>query len=149
MSAMGMLRQLRFPRAYEHRRNVVAIHPIGHSLLRSGSVAVSYARHHWGYLRQNRCLGTTDRVLLIHRQNVAALVSCGGEVESTSMEKWHYDCWLWSEHGLLNANRRTGNTRAHHRWAPVLFASLDARLSRWILDRTVRSGSCVDRNGPT
>src|SRR5438552_14070426 len=53
---------------------------------------------------------------------------------------------IGSENGLLNANRRTGCTLAHHWRVPVLLPSLDARLSCWVLDRTVRSGNCADRD---
>jgi hypothetical protein len=38
----------------------------------------------------------------IRLQNMAALVSCGGEAKSASVEKWHSDCRLWSEHRLFN-----------------------------------------------
>ena len=149
MSVIAILRHLRFARAYEHKRNVVAIHPIDHNLCVRSPIAISYERRHGCYPQRNRRLGTADRILRIRRQNVAPMVPCGGEAESAPMEKWPYNHRLWSEHSLLNADRRTGYTRAHHRWVPVLFLSVDARFSHWILDRPERSGCCVDRNGPT
>jgi hypothetical protein len=58
-----------------------------------------------GILGRIVILGTPDRILRTHRQNVAALIACGGEAESASVEKWHRDYRLRSEHGFLNANR--------------------------------------------
>ena len=142
-----MLRQLRFACTGEGERNLAPNHAIRHNPCVRVRIAITYARHRCRYPRQNRGLGTPDRILRIHGQNVAALVSCGSEAKSASMEKWHHDYRLWSEHRILNPNRGTGCARAYHWWIPVLFPSLDIRLSRWILDCTMRSNSCSDRKG--
>jgi hypothetical protein len=77
-----------------------------------GGTTTSYARHHNQSPRRNHCLGSLDRILCVHRQNLAALVACGREAESASMAKWNRDDRLWSEHGLLSVNRRAGGVHA-------------------------------------
>ena len=143
-----MLRQLRLARADKHRRNLVPTHPISHNPCVRHRIAIFYERPHCCYPRRNRCLGTTDRILRIHRQNMVTVVPFRREAKSTSMEKRRRDGRLWSEHGLLDPNRGTRCTRDHHWRIPALFRSLNARLSHWSLDCPVRTDGCFNRTGP-